>query len=145
MANYHPDSHIDGKGNIWPWEAWQRKQEADNAILELIFLLAFSLVKALMHFCLGMILSSIVFFGEDLERLFSCRWLVWTWIGLSIIHITCIKKYTAWIIDTLFLLAIVAFYFCLKNQFSFEGIVDYFIETGEVFYSQVVLFFSKAQ
>lgn len=139
-----PRYHIDKNGNIWPWEEWQRKKEAEDAIFDLIFLLAFTLVKALIHFCLGMTLSSIVFFGENLERLFSCRWLVWTWIGLSIIHITCIKKYTAWIIDALFLLAIVAFFFCLKNHFSFDGIVDYFMETGEFFYSQVVLFFSKA-
>ena len=140
-----PSHHIDKNGNVWPWEEWQRKQEADDAILELILFLAFLVVKALIHFCLGMILSSIAFFGEDLERAFSCRWLVWTWIGLSVFHIIGMKKFTAWLIDALFLLAIVAFYFCLKNQFSFEGIVDYFIETGEVFYSQVVLFFSKAQ
>ena len=140
-----PSHHIDKNGNVWPWEEWQRKQEADDAILELILFLAFLAVKAFIHFCFGMILSSIVFFGEDLERAFSCRWLVWTWIGLSVFHIIGMKKFTAWLIDALFLLAIVAFYFCFKNQFSFEGIVDYFIETGEVFYSQVVLFFSKAQ
>lgn len=139
-----PRYHIDKNGNIWPWEEWQRKQEADNAILELIFLLAFTLVKALLHFCLGMVLSSIVFFGEDLERLFSCRWLVWTWIGLSVIHISCVKRYTAWIIDALFLLAIVAFYFCLKNQFSFDGILDFFVEKGEILISQTVIFFSSS-
>ncbi len=108
--------HYDSKtNNIYTLEEWrdmqERAAEADFALLKFLFLLALKIVRAGLHFFLGLLAIANIFFHADIDNMFSHDWIIWAWLGISVVHLIFINKNVTRIVVVLLLIVNAIYFF----------------------------------